>query len=122
MEKTENEKNIEKIFENDLYKMIIKYNKIKSTPYFNEIYKSWLDCFFNAMKKDENRLKSFSYFKNYFDVPIKQFVDSGFFYYNDRDCVQCFKCRGVLCNWKPYDVPLSEHYKHFPNCSFIYPQ
>ena len=55
------------------------------------------------------------------DVPAKPDVlaKAGFFYAGDIDIVRCAFCKGCLRNWVPEDVPIEEHRKHFPDCSFV---
>ena len=64
-----------------------------------------------------------------FDTPLwisenhkatnKEFAESGLFFLNRKDQVQCFFCEVVLNDWKYSDSPMVEHLKHAPTCTFI---
>ena len=45
---------------------------------------------------------------------------AGFFYLGKSDFVACFRCGGVLTNWREGDDPFVEHARWYPYCIFIY--
>lgn len=51
-------------------------------------------------------------------VTPEELAEAGFYYTGNRDCVQCFQCSGGLCDWNQGDVPVAEHIKYFPQCSY----
>ena len=44
---------------------------------------------------------------------------AGFYYVGPADRVKCAYCGGKLKRWRPKDVAVEEHVKHFPDCSFV---
>ncbi|KAL3882683.1 hypothetical protein ACJMK2_029000 [Sinanodonta woodiana] len=49
----------------------------------------------------------------------KILAEAGLFYTGTRDCVRCFHCGGGLQSWQQNDVPMKEHAKWYPDCSFV---
>ena len=45
-------------------------------------------------------------------------VKARLFYCAPGDRVKCAFCGGIMYNWVTADIPLKEHLKHFPFCSF----
>ena len=43
----------------------------------------------------------------------------GFFYYGMSDIVKCFFCNGAINQWEENDVPIEEHIRWYPNCSYV---
>ena len=64
-----------------------------------------------------------------FDTPLwmeknhqatrREFAESGLFYLNRKDHVQCFFCATILKDWKYSDSPMLEHLNLAPTCSYI---
>ncbi|MEO5351469.1 MAG: baculoviral IAP repeat-containing protein, partial [Magnetococcus sp. YQC-3] len=52
-------------------------------------------------------------------VSPRALAKAGFFYFKEKDLVQCPFCFGILGDWVPSDDPFEEHKKFFPNCPFI---
>jgi hypothetical protein len=68
---------------------------------------------------EQSRLNSF---KDWPKMLIQQPTDlsnAGFYYYGIKDMVKCFFCNGGLCNWESNDVPIEEHARWFPKCSYL---
>jgi hypothetical protein len=68
---------------------------------------------------EHQRVESFIHWpSNYPQKPI-DLARAGFYYYGSKDCVKCFFCSGVICNWEPVDDPIIEHTRWYPKCSYI---
>lgn len=52
-------------------------------------------------------------------VSIDALANAGFFYFGDKDKVQCIFCFGVLSDWQPGDGAFYEHQRHFSTCPFV---
>lgn len=75
---------------------------------------------FKKLEKLDERLKTFEgrWPSNCKQKP-EDLAKAGFFLLQAKhDRVQCAYCKGILRNWEPHDIPLQEHIKHFPDCSF----
>ena len=48
-----------------------------------------------------------------------EFASCGFWYVGVSDMVQCFHCGIVIKDWLKGNIPLDEHYRQMPGCSFI---
>lgn len=46
-------------------------------------------------------------------------ASAGFYFLKRGDVVRCFKCGIELNDWKPTDIPLSEHIKWNKYCEYI---
>ncbi|XP_026819389.1 death-associated inhibitor of apoptosis 2-like [Rhopalosiphum maidis] len=49
----------------------------------------------------------------------RKMAEAGFFYTGNKDCVQCSKCCKSFYPWKKGNVPVLEHRRHNPDCSYI---
>ncbi|KAF7251104.1 Inhibitor of apoptosis protein, partial [Varanus komodoensis] len=72
----------------------------------------------SAMSSEEVRLLTFKKWPLTFLSP-SSLAKAGFYYIGPADKVACFACGGQLSNWEPKDNAMSEHRRHFPNCSFV---
>jgi Inhibitor of Apoptosis domain len=70
------------------------------------------------LQREENRLKTFVGWPIRFQDPAK-LAQSGFYYLQADDKVQCVFCRGIIGKWEPDDVPNVEHSRFFSYCPFI---
>jgi hypothetical protein len=70
------------------------------------------------LKREVVRLRTF---QNWTSSTIQpnMLAKAGFFYFNDRDKVQCAFCLGIFGLWEPADDPFIEHRRHFQRCPFI---
>lgn len=66
----------------------------------------------------DGRLKTFNNWPIICLRPRKM-AEAGFFYTGNKDCVQCFKCCKSFYSWKEDNVPVLEHRRHNPDCSYI---
>ncbi|XP_012276923.1 baculoviral IAP repeat-containing protein 7-A isoform X2 [Orussus abietinus] len=66
----------------------------------------------------EQRLRSFENWPISSIVPPERLAESGFYYLQEADMVECAFCRGLVMKWEPGDDPDREHRIHFPNCDF----
>ncbi|CAH1106757.1 unnamed protein product [Psylliodes chrysocephalus] len=64
----------------------------------------------------DHRLKSFENWKGVVS-PIDLAL-AGFHYIDEEDVVKCFECNIEINKWKPGDVPILDHLKFSPNCSY----
>lgn len=53
------------------------------------------------------------------DATPDRLVNAGFYYIGPQDRVKCAFCYGKLKRWQPHELPIEEHSKHFPECSFV---
>ena len=53
------------------------------------------------------------------DATPERLVSAGFYYIGPQDRVKCAFCYGKLKRWQPHELPIEEHSKHFPECSFV---
>lgn len=74
---------------------------------------------YDKMKFEDERLKTFTKKWPVTFLDVSEIVQAGFFYLGFEDKVQCPFCRGIVSNWSVGDIPLNEHRKHFPWCSFV---
>ncbi|KAL1131911.1 hypothetical protein AAG570_011522 [Ranatra chinensis] len=65
------------------------------------------------------RLRSFSNWPIPFIVSPEQLSQSGFFYTQLGDKVQCAYCNVLVERWEPGDEPDIEHVRHFPECPYM---
>ncbi|XP_071990298.1 baculoviral IAP repeat-containing protein 2 [Engystomops pustulosus] len=72
----------------------------------------------SCMYTEEARLGTFTNWTLSFLTP-SELAKAGFYYVGPGDKVACFACDGKLNNWEPNDRAMSEHRRHFPNCSFV---
>ncbi|KAJ7412655.1 Inhibitor of apoptosis protein [Willisornis vidua] len=81
---------------------------------------SFLGCkLYNpSMSTQEARLRTFHSWPLTFLSPT-DLAKAGLYYLGTADRVACFTCGGHLCNWEPQDNAVSEHRRHYPNCSFV---
>lgn len=70
------------------------------------------------LRQETVRLGTFRNWPNE-HVTKERLARAGFFYFNDRDRVQCAFCLGIVERWEPFDVPILEHERLFRNCPFI---
>ncbi|NWU79923.1 BIR protein, partial [Onychorhynchus coronatus] len=71
-----------------------------------------------SMSTEEARLRTFHSWPLTFLSPT-DLAKAGLYYLGTADKVACFTCGGQLCNWEPKDNAVSEHRRHYPNCSFV---
>jgi hypothetical protein len=73
------------------------------------------------LRKLKREVVRFRTFQNWFSTAIQPnlLAKAGFFYFNDRDKVQCTFCLGIIGQWEPTDDPFVEHRRHFPRCPFV---
>uniref|UniRef100_A0A9J7ZFA5 E3 ubiquitin-protein ligase XIAP n=1 Tax=Cyprinus carpio carpio TaxID=630221 RepID=A0A9J7ZFA5_CYPCA len=71
------------------------------------------------MKREEDRLNTFSDWPA--DTPVKpeDLAAAGMYYLRKDDNVKCFCCGEQLAGWERGDEAWGEHAKHYPNCFFI---
>uniref|UniRef100_A0A8C2JS08 E3 ubiquitin-protein ligase XIAP n=1 Tax=Cyprinus carpio TaxID=7962 RepID=A0A8C2JS08_CYPCA len=71
------------------------------------------------MKREEDRLNTFSDWPA--DTPVKpeDLAAAGMYYLGTDDNVKCFCCGEQLAGWERGDEAWGEHAKHYPNCFFI---
>ncbi|KAM5181755.1 baculoviral IAP repeat-containing protein 2 [Mantella aurantiaca] len=72
----------------------------------------------NCMYTEEARLHTFTNWSITFLSP-SDLAKAGFYYIGPGDRVACFACDGKLNNWEPNDNALTEHRRHFPDCTFV---
>lgn len=81
-----------------------------------------IDDFFHLMKFERLRLISYILYRHKWpkmdEISPSSLAKAGFFYVED-DSVQCAFCRGIIKNWKPGEIPMEEHRRHFPRCPFV---
>ncbi|GAV04442.1 hypothetical protein RvY_14716-2 [Ramazzottius varieornatus] len=70
------------------------------------------------MKRLDNRLDSFINWPVTHKSP-QVMAGAGFFYLGVRDAVECAFCHNQLNDWSVGDIPLEEHKKFFPYCSYV---
>jgi len=73
------------------------------------------------LRKLKREVVRFRTFQNWSSTAIQPnlLAKAGFFYFNDRDKVQCAFCLGIIGQWEPTDDPFVEHRRHFPRCPFV---
>lgn len=64
------------------------------------------------------RIQTFNYWPQDLPVSPDDLAEAGFYYTGDRDLVRCFHCSVSVDQWVPGDIPVEEHIKHSPDCSF----
>ena len=74
---------------------------------------------YGLMQLEENRFRSFTGDENNFQVNTNDLARAGFFYTGVNDLVMCPFCHARMYDWKKEDIPLKEHKKRFPGCSFF---
>lgn len=69
----------------------------------------------------EERVKTFGSWPKHMPLQVTPYTlaDAGFIYVGPNDKVQCVFCRGCIHRWEENDVPIKEHIRHFPTCSFV---
>jgi len=67
------------------------------------------------MKSEANRLKTFRYWPCPYVHPT-ELAKEGFFYFNQRDCVQCIFCYLIVGQWESTDTVKGEHKRFSPKC------
>ena len=70
------------------------------------------------LQYERNRLATFDNWPSGIPVSTDDLAEAGFYYLGVRDVVCCFQCRVHIEQWVPGDVPVDEHLKHSPDCSF----
>lgn len=70
-------------------------------------------------QSEEARLQTFQSWRGVRGASATQFAQAGFIYIGPPDRVQCVMCQGILKNWNDNDLPIEEHRKHFPDCTFV---
>lgn len=68
---------------------------------------------------EQSRLDSFREWPTHLKQQPDDLVKAGFYYYGIRDMVKCFFCNGGLSDWDPNDVPIEEHARWYPKCSYL---
>ncbi|XP_043927008.1 baculoviral IAP repeat-containing protein 2-like isoform X2 [Protopterus annectens] len=78
-----------------------------------------MPCLHNAdMSSEEARIKSFHSWPLTF-LSSEELAKAGFYFVGPGDKVACFSCGGQLKNLEPRDDVVSEHRRHYPDCSFV---
>lgn len=78
----------------------------------------------HLLKSEQARLSTFHNWEKYSGCdkntpsPI-ELARAGFFYFDDKDHVQCAFCLGIVGAWEKFDTALGEHAKFFPSCPFV---
>jgi hypothetical protein len=70
------------------------------------------------LQYEHSRLATFDNWPPGVPVSPDDLAEAGFYYLGIRDIVCCFNCEVRIEQWVPGDVPVDEHLKHSPNCSF----
>jgi len=70
------------------------------------------------MKSEGRRLATFTNWSKPYIRPA-DLAKAGFFYLNQRDNCRCAFCGNFVGDWEEGDIPLNEHKKLFPMCSFV---
>ncbi|KAL5010123.1 hypothetical protein ScPMuIL_012428 [Solemya velum] len=74
--------------------------------------------YFPKYAAEGTRLQSYRNWPDYAKQKPPQLAAAGFFYTGHIDNVKCFHCGVSLRNWEQADIPLDEHIRWFPECSF----
>lgn len=67
----------------------------------------------------EARLNSFHTWPKQIKQSIYDLAAAGLFYTGYDDATLCFHCGKGLHQWEITDIPRIEHYKYYPECTFI---
>jgi len=70
------------------------------------------------MKSEGRRLATFTNWCKPYIRP-EDLAKAGFYYLNQRDNCRCAFCGNFVGDWEEGDIPLNEHKKLFPMCSFV---
>lgn len=76
------------------------------------------DEILQKLKSEAVRLRTFQIWTSP-NVTPSGLARAGFFYFNDKDRVQCVFCLGIINRWEPMDEPMSEHRRMFSRCPFV---
>lgn len=74
------------------------------------------DDYSHLLESFDHRLKSFENWTG--NVSPIELALAGFHYIGKEDVVRCFECDIQINKWKPGDVPIHDHLKFSPNCSY----
>ena len=64
------------------------------------------------------RIQTFTNWPHSISVPPNDLAEAGFYFTGNKDVVQCFCCSVVVEQWDLCDIPVEEHLKYSPECSF----
>ena len=67
----------------------------------------------------DNRISTFATWPKSHPIPAQRYVKAGFYYSGEEDKVIWPWCNLKLTEWETYDIPVEEHQKHSPYCSFV---
>ena len=67
----------------------------------------------------DDRISTFATLPKSHPIPAQRYVKVGFYYSGKGDKVICPWCNLNLTEWETYDIPMEEHQKHSPYCSFV---
>ena len=67
----------------------------------------------------DDRISTFATWPKSHPIPAQRYVKAGFYYSGKGDKVICPWCNLNLTEWETYDIPMEEHQKHSPYCSFV---
>uniref|UniRef100_T1HSP8 RING-type domain-containing protein n=1 Tax=Rhodnius prolixus TaxID=13249 RepID=T1HSP8_RHOPR len=70
-------------------------------------------------KSEESRMTTFATWPIPNVINPVKLAQSGFYYTQVDDKVQCAFCDGLVGNWEYGDEPDVEHQRHFPACTFV---
>lgn len=73
---------------------------------------------YNSLQYEKQRLETFIEWPVYWLSPSDLAAD-GFYFLRKKDHCACCFCSVIIGSWERGDTPRSEHYKHYPFCSFI---
>lgn len=74
------------------------------------------DDYSHLLQLFDHRLESYENWTG--DVSPIDLALAGFHYMGKEDVVRCFKCDIEVYKWKSDDVPILDHLKFSPNCSY----
>jgi hypothetical protein len=70
------------------------------------------------LKNASVRLKTFRHWPVTARIFKESLAEAGFFYFNDRDRVQCAFCLVVIGDWQYGDDAMTQHRRQNPRCPF----
>lgn len=82
----------------------------------NSVENSRLNDDISVYRSEAARLESFATWPKSHIVAPTLLAETGFFYLQDGDRVQCAFCLGKVHGWEWGDNPETEHRRHFPSC------
>jgi len=67
----------------------------------------------------DSRLRTFAMWPKQLLQRKTDMARAGFYYSGDNDTVKCFMCKVCINQWEAFDVPLIEHFKWSPDCTYL---